>query len=55
VIGGLGNLPGAFIGSLIVGLLGAYGALWFPEFALFLTFALMAVVLLIRPQGLFAR
>ncbi len=55
VIGGLGNLPGAFVGSLIVGLLGAYGALWFPEFALFLTFALMAVVLLLRPQGLFAR
>ena len=55
VIGGLGNLKGAFVGSLIVGLVGAYGTLYFPEFALFLTFAMMAVVLLVRPQGLFTR
>ncbi len=55
VIGGLGNLKGAFVGSLLVGLIGAYGTLYFPVFELFLTFAIMAVVLLIRPQGLFTR
>jgi branched-chain amino acid transport system permease protein len=55
VIGGLGNLKGAFIGSLIVGVLSAYGTLFFPVFELFFIFVIMAVVLLLRPQGLFAR
>jgi branched-subunit amino acid ABC-type transport system permease component len=55
VIGGLGNLKGAFISSMIVGILSAYGTLFFPVFELFFIFVIMAVVLLIRPQGLFAR
>jgi branched-subunit amino acid ABC-type transport system permease component len=55
VIGGLGNLKGAFFSSLIVGILSAYGTLFFPVFELFFIFVIMAVVLLIRPQGLFAR
>jgi len=55
VIGGLGNLKGAFVGSLIVGVLSAYGTLRFPEFEMFLIYLIMAVVLLVRPQGLFAR
>lgn len=54
VIGGLGNLRGAFAGSLLVGVLSSYGTLWFPEFELFFVFAIMAAVLLVRPQGLFA-
>lgn len=53
VIGGLGNLKGAFVGSLIVGVLSAYGTLFFPVFELFFIFVIMAVVLLVRPQGLF--
>ncbi len=55
VIGGLGNLKGAFIGSLIVGILSAYGTLFFPVFELFFIFVIMAAVLLVRPQGLFTR
>lgn len=55
VIGGLGSLGGAFVGSLIVGILSAYGTLFFPVFELFFNFVIMAVVLLFRPQGLFAR
>jgi branched-subunit amino acid ABC-type transport system permease component len=55
VIGGLGNLKGAFVSSLIVGVLSAYGTLYFPVFELFFIFVIMAVVLMIRPQGLFAR
>jgi branched-subunit amino acid ABC-type transport system permease component len=55
VIGGLGNLKGAFVSSLIVGVLSAYGTLYFPVFELFFIFVIMAVVLLVRPQGLFAR
>ena len=55
VIGGLGNLKGAFVSSIIVGVLSAYGTLYFPVFELFFIFVIMAVVLLIRPQGLFTR
>jgi branched-chain amino acid transport system permease protein len=55
VIGGLGNLKGAFVSSLIVGVVSAYGTLYFPVFELFFIFVIMAVVLMIRPQGLFAR
>jgi branched-subunit amino acid ABC-type transport system permease component len=55
VIGGLGNLKGAFVSSLIVGVLSAYGTLFFPVFELFFIFVIMVAVLLVRPQGLFAR
>lgn len=55
VIGGLGNLKGAFVGALLVGVLSAYGTLFFPVFELALIFMIMAVVLLVRPQGLFGR
>jgi branched-subunit amino acid ABC-type transport system permease component len=55
VIGGLGNLKGAFVSSLIVGVLSSYGTLFFPVFELFFIFVIMAIVLLVRPQGLFAR
>jgi branched-subunit amino acid ABC-type transport system permease component len=55
VIGGLGNLKGAFVASLIVGVLSAYGTLFFPVFELFFIFVIMVVVLLVRPQGLFTR
>ncbi len=55
VIGGLGNLKGAFVGSLIVGVLSAYGTLLFPVFELALIYMVMAVVLLVRPQGLFVK
>jgi len=55
VIGGLGNLKGAFVGAIIVGVLSAYGILLFPVFELFLIFVIMAVVLLVKPQGMFGR
>ena len=53
VIGGLGNLKGAFVGAVIVGIVSAYGILLFPVFELFLIFLIMAVVLMVKPQGLF--
>jgi branched-subunit amino acid ABC-type transport system permease component len=52
VIGGLGNLPGAFVGALIIGLMKAYGVLLFPDADLFMTYLIMALVLLFRPKGL---
>ena len=53
VIGGLGNLKGAFVGAVIVGVLTAYGILLFPIFELFIIFVVMAGVLLLKPEGLF--
>ncbi len=53
VIGGLGSLKGAFLGALVIGVLSAFGTRFFPSFDMFLTFILMAGVLLWRPRGLF--
>ena len=53
VIGGMGSLRGAFIGSLLIGIVDTFGKAYFPSLALFLIYLVMAVVLLIRPQGLF--
>jgi branched-chain amino acid transport system permease protein len=54
VIGGLGSLRGAFLGSLVIGLLNSFGTRFIPMLDMFLIFILMAVVLLWRPQGFFA-
>jgi branched-subunit amino acid ABC-type transport system permease component len=53
VIGGLGSLRGAFVGAIIVGLSSTYGILLFPDVELFTIYALMALVLLVKPEGLF--
>ncbi len=55
VVGGLGSLRGALAGSLLVGLLDNFGKAEFPEFAVFTIYAPMAVILAIRPRGLFGR
>jgi branched-chain amino acid transport system permease protein len=53
IIGGLGSLKGAFLGALLVGCLDNFGKALFPEFALFTIFAPMALILAVRPTGLF--
>jgi branched-chain amino acid transport system permease protein len=53
IIGGQGSLKGAFVGSLIVGMLDNFGKALFPELSLFSIFAPMAIILAVRPQGLF--
>ena len=55
IVGGLGSLEGAMVGSLIVGLVDAYGRWLLPQFSHFVVFAPMAILLLIRPRGLFGR
>jgi branched-subunit amino acid ABC-type transport system permease component len=54
VIGGLGSLKGAFLGALFIGLLNSFGTRFIPTLDMFLTFILMGVVLLWRPQGFFS-
>ncbi|WP_051340556.1 ABC transporter permease [Azospirillum halopraeferens] len=55
VVGGMGSLPGAFVASLLIGQLQAFGILVFPQITLVLVFLFMAVVLVLRPYGLFGR
>jgi branched-chain amino acid transport system permease protein len=53
VLGGLGSLRGAFLGSVVIGLLHAYGIVFLPVFELALAYLGMAAVLIVRPWGLF--
>ena len=53
VIGGLGSLRGAFVGSLLIGIADTFGKAYLPSLALFLIYLAMILVLLVRPQGLF--
>ena len=52
VIGGLGSLAGTVLGALIFGLLRSFGILFVPQFETLFIFILMAIVLVVRPQGL---
>jgi branched-chain amino acid transport system permease protein len=54
VIGGMGSIPGCMIGALAVGISRASAVHLFPEVELFVIYAIMAAVLIFRPQGLFA-
>lgn len=53
VIGGLGSLKGAIVGSLVYGFVTTFGAVFLPGFASVLIYALLALVLVVRPTGLF--
>ncbi len=55
VVGGLGTLAGSFWGSIIVGMAQTFGSALMPKLSMFLIFAVMALVLLFRPQGLLGR
>jgi branched-chain amino acid transport system permease protein len=55
IVGGLGSLPGAMVGSLLVGLLDNFGKALFPELSYFTLFAPMALILALKPTGLFGR
>ena len=55
VIGGLGSFWGTMLGALVYGQVLAFGILIFPRFSIFSVFALMAVVLILRPWGLLGR
>jgi branched-chain amino acid transport system permease protein len=55
VVGGLGSLPGAYLASLLIGLLQAFGIVLLPKITLVLVFVVMAVVLVLRPNGLLGR
>lgn len=57
VLGGLGNIPGALVGGLIVGLVESLGEILLPAASLksLATFSIFILILLLRPQGLFGQ
>jgi len=55
VIGGLGSIAGAFVASVLVSELNAFGILIFPKISIILVFLVMAVVLIVRPWGLLGK
>ena len=55
IIGGMGSLTGALVGSLVIGLVNAFGKALFPELSYFTIFVPVALIMALRPQGLFGR
>lgn len=55
VLGGVGSIPGALIGALIVGITQAVSVVLFPSFSSFSLYVVMALVLLVRPSGISGR
>ena len=59
IIGGMGSLGGAAVGSMLYGLIGTFSAAYLPagntQYAVIFTFVLLAIVLAVRPYGIFGR
>ena len=55
IVGGMGSIPGAALGALIIGLAEQLGSVYVPTYSIVLTFLIMVVVLAVRPQGLLVR
>jgi len=54
IVGGMGSIPGAALGALLIGLAEQFGSVYAPTYAVVLTFLIMVLVLAFRPQGLIA-
>lgn len=55
ILGGIGSIKGAFIGAMIIGIARSLSITFFPEAELAIIYLVMAIVLLIRPSGLFGK
>ncbi len=55
IVGGMGSIPGAALGALLIGLAEQFGSVYAPTYAVVLTFLIMVLVLAFRPQGLLGR
>ncbi|NVK19498.1 MAG: branched-chain amino acid ABC transporter permease [Methylocystaceae bacterium] len=54
VIGGIGSIKGAFWGAMLIGLVSTFGPILIPSLASVMVYLVMAIVLLVKPRGLFA-
>jgi branched-chain amino acid transport system permease protein len=55
ILGGLGSLAGAFVGSFVIGFIYSFGQVLFPDLAYIILFLPMVIILALRPRGLFGR
>ena len=55
VIGGMGSITGAFVGALLVGLISTFSSVLMPSMSNMIIYIFMILVLLVKPQGLFAK
>ncbi|WP_274423827.1 branched-chain amino acid ABC transporter permease [Chelativorans sp. YIM 93263] len=55
IVGGMGSIPGAAVGALLVAMAETYGLAYTPTYGVVYTFAIMVAVLAFRPQGLMGR
>jgi branched-chain amino acid transport system permease protein len=55
ILGGLGSLAGAFVGSFVIGFIYSFGQVLFPDLAYVILFLPMVIILAVRPHGLFGR
>jgi branched-chain amino acid transport system permease protein len=55
IVGGLGSVSGAAVGAVLIGLIDVFAKVWIPELSYFTIFLPMALVLVIRPTGLFGK
>lgn len=55
VIGGMGSVSGAFAAAILISVLNAFAVLYFPQVSIVLPFVVMAIVLIVRPYGLFGK
>lgn len=54
IVGGMGSIPGAALGALLIGLAEQFGSVYVPTYAIVFSFLIMVLVLAFRPQGLLA-
>jgi branched-chain amino acid transport system permease protein len=55
ILGGLGSLAGAFIGSFLIGFIYSFGQVLFPDLAYIILFLPMLIILAVRPRGIFGK
>ncbi|HEY7550732.1 MAG TPA: branched-chain amino acid ABC transporter permease [Hyphomicrobiaceae bacterium] len=55
IVGGMGSIPGAALGALLIGMAEQLGSVYIPTYAIAVTFLIMVLVLALRPEGLLAR
>ena len=53
ILGGFGNVPGAILGGLLFGLVDAFSASWFHGFADVVVYLVFAIIVIVRPEGIF--
>ena len=55
IVGGMGSVPGALLGAMLIGLIDAFGKAFFPVLAMFSIYLVMVIVLVVKPSGLLGR